>query len=91
MMVVVTFDLGDADQSDYVKAYEILERIGLQPFSPKKQLDLPTTTVMGDLNVQIGADKLRDFIWEAFGKAGLQPTRLFGGVLDDWAVQAHAD
>jgi hypothetical protein len=86
MRAVITFDLGNADADKYRRAYEILRRLGLLPVSLHNHVDLPTTTVMGELNVTVGAEALRDFIQDEFVNAGIKPAAIFGGVLEDWAV-----
>ena len=86
MYVVVAFDLEEV--SDYAPAYKILEKLGLFPVTPGKGLDLPSTTVMGKLSVDVPAAELRDYIWERLESKGLRPTAILGGVLTDWAARS---
>lgn len=87
MKVVIAFDLENADGDAYERAYRMLEGVGLKPVTPAHGVMLPSTTVMGELSRAIPVEGLRDAIWDAFRKAGLRPTAIFGGVLDDWAAR----
>jgi hypothetical protein len=87
MKVVITFDLASADTAEYDKAYDMLCELGLERLSLNKGVTLPSTTVMGELKEDVGAGTLRDYFWGKFKAAGLRPTALFGGVLQDWAVK----
>lgn len=84
---VIAFDLHDAGNPEYEVAYKILNDIGLYEFSPSKGVDLPASTAYGELVPGIPADHLRDHVWRKFEEKGLKPKRLFGGILDDWAVK----
>lgn len=87
MHVVLTYDLKSG--SDYSKASKLLEAHGLHEFSPNKSLKLPNTTVMGDISHPVSAAELRDYFWKLFEDNDLQPTRLMGGCLEDWATKTH--
>lgn len=88
MFAIVTFDLADADGQAYQLAYDVLEQFGLYPFTQRKGLDLPFTTVLGQINGQFAASDLREAVWNAFEANGLKPTRLLGAVLTDWAAKS---
>ena len=86
--IIVTFDLENAETSDYEKAKKILSEYGLFPTSPKKDLQLPSTTLMGNFDSNISADDIKIFIWNLFKENGLKPKRLLGGILQDWSIKS---
>jgi hypothetical protein len=85
--VILTFDLEGAEPEDYEKAKNILADHGLFPVSPKKELSLPQTTVLGVLNKDIEASQLRNYFWKLFKNEKLNPKRMLGGTLSDWAMK----
>ena len=88
--IIITFDLHNAKPSQYEEAYSILEELGFQKVSPIKALSLPSTTVFGEMDLdkyEIRATDIRDFIWDYLKENKIKPKRVFGGILEDWAVR----
>ncbi|PJZ43904.1 hypothetical protein [Leptospira brenneri] len=85
--VILTFDLKDASSEAYTKAKKLLEGYGLHDTSISKDLPLPNTVLMGRLNYEIEASEIKDFVWHLFKENGLTPSRLMGGVLQDWSIK----
>ena len=84
-MAVLSFDLDEDD--DYATAYEKLAELGFEAVTPSKGIDLPSTTVIGQVPAETKASELRDAVWLVLQRAGLHPTRLLGGILENWATR----
>lgn len=65
-----TFDLTNASEEDYEKAYEVLENIGLsrEADGTNRQIDLPNTTVLGEFDRETKAE-VKEFIAEKIKKS----------------------
>jgi hypothetical protein len=89
-LVLVSFDLKDANSEDYKKGYDLLNDLGLFQFSANKQLQLPDSTVLGQVNLPGKAADIRDSIAKKLSNAcGKEVKRIAVAVVKDWAVQGE--
>ena len=85
--VIVTLDLDSENEPDYRALDKLMADLGFSVVSPKKGLDLPHNTYYGKIRDDLPMDSFRDLLWGELKKSHLQPTALFGGELQDWALR----
>lgn len=87
--IVVTLDLDSKENPDYKALNELMAEIGFSVVSPSKGIELPCNTYLGEFGDHVDIKTLRDLLWKALMEAGLHPTALFGGSLQDWALKVE--
>ncbi len=64
----------------------ILDEFGFYRESPNKGLPLPESTYIGEVDSEEAGKKLIQEIWDTLKDEGLEPTRISGGIVQDWKV-----
>ena len=88
MIFLITFDLRNADKKYYDLAYKILALYGLYRKLPDKDISFPSTTVLGEFSDdETTLSKLISSIWKSFEDKRLNPSKIFGGEIDNWCMK----
>lgn len=83
--MIITLD-SDAKASTTDDRDAIFEKHGFFRLSPKKEIQLPESTYIGVFDSEeAGAEKVGE-IWEELKNAGCKPTRICGGIMENWKV-----
>ena len=83
--IILTFDLEDADEDAYDAAYEALLKAGLSRLTENKKLRLPTTTVLGEVNIKGGAKAIGESLKTTIAAAsGCKVTRILVAEVSSW-------
>lgn len=65
---------------------EMLGKFGFYRKSPRKGLPLPESTYIGEIDSEDAGKELVQEIWGSLKDKGLEPTKISGGIIDDWKV-----
>lgn len=90
--VLMTFDLKDADPSDYPEVYDALVGVGLSRLSQNQKLRLPASTVFGTIESDADADTLRRELTSIVEEAaGHKVGRMMVAIVKDWSCSGYQD
>lgn len=83
--IILTFDLEDADDDAYHATYEALLKAGLSRLTEKKKLRLPTTTVLGEVDIEGDAEAIGKSLKTTIATAsGCKVSRILVAEVGSW-------
>lgn len=70
---------------------DVLNEFGFYRRSPRKSIPLPESTYIGEVDSEDAGKELVQEIWDCLNNEGLEPTRISGGVIQDWKIICDKD